>query len=285
MKKITLVGLIFCMLVVPSYVSVAQISDTNRSTIIQDDDVPVWNKDNSWTFSISEFTVDYTYESTKILMNGKIDDFKWTVSDTSGSTYKVDVTGKVTASFEAALPFLGTVINVEGDIKPNLNKITGTIVFTKSNLEIEDFDAVIKGIANIAIKPIPIKLPIPIRISVNSVLSTLFPLLQFPLQTLKFWNMPEMDIKMDMKLGGILGILKIPITFSTHYSFTPLAFSCLNMVSVTVSAGTYDAWKIKSIIGDFFEYYYAPDVGNLVKIDVNMPRGEIHGELIDTNYA
>ena len=285
MKKITLVGLIVCMLVVPSYISLAKVNDTYRSTIIQDDDVPIWNVDNYWTFSISEFTVDYTYESTRILMNGKIDDFKWTVSDTSGSTYKVDVTGKVTASFEAALPFLGTVINVEGDIKPNLNKIKGTIIFTKSNLEIEDFNAVIKGIANIKIQPIPIKLPLPIRISVDSVLSTLFPLLQFPPYSLKLWNMPEMDIKMNTKFGGIFGILKIPITFTTHYSFIPLAFSCLSMESITVPAGNYDAWRIKSLIGDYFEYYYAPEIGNLVKIDVNMPRGEVHGELIDTNYA
>jgi len=285
MNKITIVGLVICMLVVPSYISVAQVTDNHESTIIQDDDVPIWNSKDSWTFSISEFTVDYNYESTKILMNGKIDDFKWTVSDTSGSTYKVDVTGKVIASFEAALPFGGTVINVEGDIKPNLNKITGTIIFTKSNLEIEDFNAVIKGVASIAIQPLPIKLPIPIRISVNSVLSTIFPLLQFPLHTLKFWNMPEMDIKMNIKFGGIFGIIKIPITFTTHYSFVPLAFSCLSMESVTVPEGTYDAWRIKSLIGDFFEYYYAPEVGNLIKIDVNMPRGDVHGELIDTNYA
>ena len=97
--------------------------------------------------------------------------------------------------------------------------------------------------------------------------------------------MPEMDIEMQSKFGGILGLLKIPITIKTHYDWIPLAFSCLNMESVNVGAGTYDAWKIKSIIGDFFEYYYAPVVGNLIKIDVNMPKGGIQGELIDTNYA
>ena len=96
--------------------------------------------------------------------------------------------------------------------------------------------------------------------------------------------MPEMDITLQTNFGGIFGLIKIPIKFTTHYSWTPLAFTCLNMESVTVTAGTYDAWKIQSLIGDYFEYYYAPAVGNLIKIDVNMPRGGIHGELIDSNY-
>ncbi len=285
MKKNLIVGLLIFMLAIPSFITSAEHTGTVKSTINLDDDVPIWNVGDSWTFAISEFSVDYTYEDLNIVMNGKIDDFKWTVSDTSGSSYIVDVSGKVTASFEAAFPLGGNVLNVNGDIKPTLNKITGTIVFTKSNLEIEDFNAAIKGIANVQIHPIPIKLPLPIKISANADLSTVFPLFSFPLHVLKFWSMPDIDIAMHTSFGGIFGLIKIPITFNTHYSWTPFAFSILVKESVTVPAGTYDAWRIQSIIGDYFEYYYAPVVGNLVKIDVNMPRGGIQGELIDTNYS
>jgi len=285
MRKIAITSLFIIMLIIPSFISSAVATDTIKSTINFDDDVPIWNVGDSWTFSISDFWVNYSFGDLSIIMNGKIDDFKWTVTEVSTTSYKVEITGKVTTSFEAAFPVGESVINLEGDIKPSLNKITGTIIFTKSNLEIEDFSAIIKGIAKLAIQPIPIKLPIPIRISANALLSTVFPLFNFPLHILKFWNLPEMDIKMNTNFGGIFGLIKFPITFSTHYSWTPLAFTCLIMESVTVAAGTYDAWKIQSIIGDFFEYYYAPAVGNLVKFDVNMPQGGIHGELIDTNYA
>ena len=148
-----------------------------------------------------------------------------------------------------------------------------------------DFNAEIKGIANVKIHPIPIKLPLPIKITADAELSTVFPLFNFPLFAPKFWNLPEMDITMHTSFGGIFGLINIPISFYKPFSWIPFAFSVLDKVSVTVPKGTYDAWKIQSLIGDYFEYYYAPVVGNLIKIEVNMPRGGIKGELIDTNYA
>jgi len=285
MNKIRFVGLIVFMLIIPSLTISAENIEKNKTPIHPDDDVPIWNVDDSWTFFISEFSVDYTYEALNIVMNGQINDFKWTVSDTSGPNYIVDVEGRVSASFEGAFPIGDSVLNVAGDIKPNRNKITGTIVLTKTNLEIVDFDAEIKGIANVQILPLPFKLPLPIKISADAELSTAFPLFNFPLHILKFWNLPDMDITMYTSFGGYFGIIQIPMTFYTHYAWTPLAFSVLVQETVTVPAGTYDAWKIQSLIGDYFVYYYSPVVGNLIKIEVNMPRGGIQGELIETNYS
>jgi hypothetical protein len=285
MRKFVMVGLIIFMLIVPSCILSAEKIETINSPINPDDDVPIWNEGNSWTFQISEFSVDYTYETLSIIMDGQIDDFKWTVSDTDGSNYIVDVEGKVSATFEGAFPFGDSVINVNGDIKPNRNKITGTLILTKTNLEIVDFDAEIKGIANVQILPIPFKIPLPVKISADADLSTAFPLFNFPLHLLKFWNLPDIDITMYTSFGGIFGLIQFPITFYTSYAWTPLAFSVLVQESITVPAGTYDAWKIQSLIGDYFEYYYSPVVGNIIKVDINMPRGGIKGELIATNYA
>lgn len=94
-----------------------------------------------------------------------------------------------------------------------------------------------------------------------------------------------MDIITDINVGGIFGIFKIPLIAYTHYSWTPLAFSCLYKTSITVGAGTFDAWRILSLVGGYFDYYYAPSVGNIVKIDVNMPHGGIEAELKTTNYV
>jgi len=286
MRKFGMVGLIIFMLVVPGCVVSAENIETINSPINPDDDVPIWNVGNSWTFQISEFSVDYTYEALSILMNGQINDFKWTVSDTSGPNYILDVQGKVSATFEATFPFGDSTINVNGDIKPNRNKIIGTLVLTKTNLEILDFDAEVKGIASVQIQPLPFKFPLPIKITADAGLSTAFPLFNFPLHLLKFWNLPDIDLEMKTTFGGIFGIISYPLTFYTSYPWTPLAFSILeNKQSVTVPAGTYDAWKIKSTLGNFFEYYYAPDVGNIIKVDINMPLGGIKAELISTTYA
>jgi hypothetical protein len=284
MRKIAMIGLLVFILVVPNFLATAKHTEPNEAPINLSDDVPIWNEGNSWTFTISEFWIDYSYGDLSLKMDGRIDDFKLKVSDTSGDSYKVDVSGKITGSYEASLPFAGLLLNFDGTLKKQSNRLSGKIVFRKSNLEIEDFNAVIKGITSIAIHPIPLKFPLPIRISANADFSTLFPLFNFPLHSLKFWNMPAMDIITPIYFGGILGILKIPITFTTHYNFIPLAFSCIEKISVTVDEGTYDAWRIKSIIGDFFEYYYAPMVGNLIKVDINMPNGGMIGELKEKNY-
>jgi hypothetical protein len=285
MRKFGMAGLIIFMLVIPSCIVSAERIETINSPMYLDDDVPIWNVGNSWTYQISEFSIDYTYEDLNIVMNGQIEDFKWTVSEVTSTSYIVDVEGKVSATFEGALPFGGSILNVNGDIESNRNKINGKIVFTKTNLEIEDFNAEIKGLAKVQIQPIPFKLPLPVKITADADLSTVFPLFSFPLKNPKIWNLPEIDITMKTSFGGIFGIIKIPLTFNTYYPFTPFAFSILgDMVTVTVPAGNYDAWRIKSTIGSFFEYYYAPSVGNLIKIDVNMPNGGIKGELVNKNY-
>ena len=284
--KTKILGIMVCMLVMLSVAAVAgptKIKQISNETTNFDDDVPTWNDGDSWTYTINNFTVDYEVSGQKMFMDGKIDDFEWTVADTSGSTYEVDFTGKPTADYEIYLSSSSMTLWVTGTFKPALTRITGTITFTKSDLEIEDVYAEIKGITMAKISPIPIPLPIPFKLTLNGDLSTVFPIFDFPLSTLKTWSLPDIDIEMNVQMGGIFGLIKIPVTFQTHYSWTPLAFWCWSKESITVEAGSFDAWKISSIIGGFFEYYYAPSVGNLVKIDATIPNGNIHGELKSTN--
>ena len=83
----------------------------------------------------------------------------------------------------------------------------------------------------------------------------------------------------------IFGIIGFPIDFIMQYSWTPLAFYCQDKQDVTVAAGTFSPYKISTIIGEFFEYYYAPEVGNIIKIDATLQNGAVHAELKSTNYS
>jgi hypothetical protein len=248
------------------------------------DDVPIWNEGNSWTYTVDDFWSGFSGDGKEYTMNGKINNLKLTVSDTSGSSYKVDITGKVSASFNVSIQIGSSVLNISGTINPTWNTLKGTIIFGKSNLEIEDFNAEISGIMGITIQPIPFKFPIPIKITSNADFSTPFPTFDFPLHILKFWNMPDMDIDTQTSFGGPLGLIKITQPLTIHYNHIPLAFCSILKTSQTVEAGIYDAWRVQSLIGGYFEYHYAPDVGNIIKIDVDMPRGGITGELKSTNY-
>jgi len=286
--KTKILGIMVCMLVILSVAAAAEpikIKQISKGTTSFDDDVPTWNVGDSWTFTINDFTVDYDESGQKMFMDGKIDDFKWTVTDTSGSSYKVDFTGEITADYEIYLSSPSATLYVTGTFKPTLTHLTGTITFTKSDLEIEDISAEIKGITMATISPIPIPLPIPFKLTLDGDLSTVFPIFDFPLSTLKVWALPDINIEMNVQMGGIFGLINIPVQFSTHYSWNPLAFWCWSKESITVEAGSFDAWRIASIIGGFFEYYYAPSVGNLIKIDATMPNGNINGELKSTTYT
>lgn len=290
MSEKTIGIILFFMLVIPNIIVSAErlsINEPSNEQIIikktsteQDDDAPDWSVGDSWTFSITNFWSESTFEGKTIKMNGKIDDFKWTVTDNS-SSYIVDLTGEIIANYEIILPTGSSELNIKGTFGPPLNKLEGTIIFDKANLHIVDFDGKLTCLTSVKIGNFPMKIPMIFSISTDTSFSTPFPLLNFPLHAFKFWNMPEMDIDVDISIKGILGIAEIPITAHAHYDWIPLAFSCLSQTSIEVDAGTFDAWKIQSLLGGFFEYYYAPSAENIVKFEFSLPHGGIEGELKD----
>lgn len=251
-----------------------------------DDPVPTWTVGDTWTYTFNSIIVDYSYNDLKVYMTGRIDDFKWTVTDTSGEDYIVKLSGKITVnSYDIYLPFASTVLHITGSIKPQLTSLSGNIVFTKSDLELKDLSASLTCITAAKISPLFFPIPIPIKLTLDSELSTLFPLFDFPLFSHKFWSLPSVVITSKINIGGLFGIFKYPITIQTSYSWTPFAFHCKPKVDVTVEAGTYNAYDIESTFFGMFEYFYAPSAGNIVKIDAILTRGQIHGELKSTNFS
>jgi len=286
--KIKIIGSIVFMMLLTSAISAVGTNAVEKNQNVGQtllDDVPVWNVGDSWTYMIDDFTFDYEEGGQKMFFDGTIDDFTWTVADTSGSTYIVDFSAELSCDFEIYLSSSSTSLYVTGNIKNTLTRMTGTLTFTKSNLHLQDMSAQIIGIISAKISPIPIALPLPFKATMNADLSTEFPLFEFPLSSNKFWTLPDMDIVVSVHAGGIFGLINIPITFTTGYYWTPLAFHCKNKQDISVEAGTFNAWEIESTFFDLFEYYYAPEVGNIVKIDATMPNGDVHGELTSTNYV
>lgn len=258
---------------------------TSSSPVMFDDGPPTWEVGNSWTYAIDSFIVNYSATGMHLSMDGVIDDFTWTVTDTTGDYYTVGLTGKITGDYSLYLSSPQLTLYVIGTLQGTRTKLTGSLVFTKSDLELHDISIELKGISSAKIDPLPFSLPIPFKLTMNGDLSVDFPLFDFPLSANKFWNLPNVVINMAASVGGIFGLIKIPITLGVEYSFLPLAFHCVGQESVTVPAGTYNAYKIKSFLFDYFQYYYAPAAGNIVKIDATLFSGEVHGELIDTTYS
>jgi len=285
MSKI--VGIFVCMLLLFSFGTMAeQIDSENMPEITSfSDDVPEWHVGDSWTYTIDDFTVDFVFDSQKIFIEGSIDDFKWTVKDTSGDIYRVEFTGEFNGRYEIFLSSSSGKFDIVGTVQDTLTNLNGEIIFTQSDLEIRDISGELKGITWGKISPLPFSLPLPFKATIDGDLSTDFPLFDFPLYVPKFWNFPEMQATMRIRAGGIFGLIQIPMSISVNYPWIPLAFHCRDQRDINVEAGTFDAYEISSLFGQFFEYYYAPTVGNLIKIDANMDNGDVHGELKSYDWA
>ena len=88
------------------------------------------------------------------------------------------------------------------------------------------------------------------------------------------------DINMEVSVGGIFGLIKQ--TFTQPISFGSLPYICEGLDDVTVEAGTFPAYKISTSL---FHYYFAPDVGNVIKIVAGIEDFiSIQGELSSKNY-
>lgn len=286
MKKI-FVGLSIGLLLLTSGVSIATQKDESQThTSSLDDNVPIWQVGNSWTYTMNNITVNYNNNGNDIIINGRIDDFIWTVTDTSDSTYyTVNFTGKLTATYDIAYSNIGVTKEISGTLKPLFKNLKGTILFTKSNLQIHDATAEIKGFTKATIAPLTFSLPFLLKVTADSQLSKDFPLFDFPLSSNKYWYLSNFDATINVNAGGIFKLIQIPvIAITIHHSWMPWLFNCQEKQDITVPAGTFSAYKISSTFSNSLVYYYAPEVGNLVKIDATLQNGECHGELTSMNY-
>ena len=138
MKRKILKIVIICMLMISSIAIIAGGTNnkTNQPTAtLYSDDVPTWQIGDSWTYTVNDFTFDYEVGGQKIYFDGSIDDFTWTVADTSGSTYTIDFTGKLNCDYEIYLSSSSLTLYVIGTIKESFTRMTGSIIFTKENLD------------------------------------------------------------------------------------------------------------------------------------------------------
>jgi hypothetical protein len=284
MKKIISVIVVCAFILSGIGVLAAPNQTTRHPSTTFDDDVPIWNVNNAWTYTISNMVVNYSSGGQQIHMNGQIDDFTWTVTDTTGDYYTVGLTGKLTANYDITFPSGSSTYHFVGSFTPQLTRLKGTLQLTKSDLQIHHVSLQLIGITMTKVNSLPFNIPFPIKLISDGSLTTDFPLFDFPLHLLKFWNLPDVTLTLSSTFGGIFGLIQIPFTVTAQYSFAPLAFWVLDQETVTVPAGSYTADKVISLISDEFAYYYAPDAGNIVKIDLRLPYGELHAALKSTTY-
>jgi hypothetical protein len=309
--KRKMVGIFICiMILISTCTLIAPAEQQNSNTLAQQplatsqDDVPVWDIGNQWTYTIDDIDLHFNSTSGIIDMHLSMDRLPLTVNTMDDTTY--------TAGFTTALSG-NAYINMnlgDGPIDMTITfsnlKLQGDMTFEKTTLGITGLTGVFDGRFWVKINeqpylPLPWLPTLPVKLKVSDFateFSTSMTPLKFPLNDSMVWNLSSTNVTVDgiaqspwfylillinsfypilpPEIAGLLPVVDIQDALTTIGIPTPLtlpmiegAFYCLNTEPVTVPAGTYNAYNI-SILNGTARCYYAPDVGNIIKLTGNL---------------
>jgi hypothetical protein len=288
-------------------------------------DVPVWEVGDSWTYQIDTISINYTNGESLIYADFTAGALPLTVTDVAGEFYTLsfDTTMSgyvsvylITGSGPVNFSITFTDISLSGTVsieKSTLGVKDIAISFTKQKFVVDIYE-------QHAITLPAFLQHINAKVTMNATIDCTTPvsLLSFPLNIPSLWNMPATNISLNGKVdSGWFHLIKFINDIAAIFNYTLIppeyakllpvidipdaldtlgypsvfaiptiedAFYCLNTTTITVPAGTYEAYNI-SIFGGTASGYYAPSVGNIVKLSGDFQYfPPINMELIATNY-
>lgn len=289
MKKKIIGGILFLMLVSTMVVSATNIdvkeNHINRSVVVDDSaDVPVWEVGDSWIFNEHYYECSYRKDGTIGASWRHNCTSTYTVIDDTGDTYKVELTSE----------------NNEGSTNFGKNQLRHT-KFTKLKqvLEHRKTDLAYVRIFHQVKGPVfwligKIGIPIPAQYSLDAEwtcepANELFP---FPITQGKTGTFSTFTNIGHQKVSLYFGLIKLGDS-DFNYDNPAKDYSC-EMDSITVPAGTFDAYKISREMGSEQNYsylYYVPEVGFYAKISSHLEKDDsgktvlnYEHELLSTTY-
>ena len=276
MKK--LFGLIICILVIASFSVSGQIlinKNVNEKNIfsLYGDDCPIWIVGDEWIYEMDAVYFELVSEGSPIIIDAAMKNLVFKVSSIDVSYYELDVSGDIQGSFYFDD---GAGVKIGGEL--TRAELSGNVKIEKSTLAFVEANVIIDSHVIFTESPLPISIPIPLPITISFSVThdDPRPLIDFPLSNGKAGTISEAYISANLKVESI--ILKIinifipevpaEITFGLDTYLPGLLYSA-DLDVITVKAGTFDVYDIGFFEGLFGSIYYAPEVKNIVKIEVD----------------
>lgn len=268
---------------------------------------PVWEKGTVWNYDLTDINMNIEESGIVFHLYISTANIPFEVVDDSGSNYQVTYKTKISGTVYVETNISSMSIKVQGDLirtkvqgeisyqKSNLGINSLSMQFSgKVALSIS------KPIRLPAIKAF-------VTFTLNIGFSTPYTLLSFPMEIDNRWGLPATTVSIDGSLKSpwlrvvnvfngmarlmglipddykdysdilkqILPVIDISDTL-TLFNVTnpidipefPMLFDCGSMETISVQAGSFDAYNI-SMVGAA-NVYYAPDVGRIIKITGNI---------------
>jgi len=253
------------------------LQETTQETVAL---IDFWKVGDEWSYTVDDLFVNVDLGNQVLALDGAIDEVTLSVTDDSSSSYQLDFTGKVSADFSFDVLLDATRLKGSGTMT-SFNSFQGSLTIGKTDLGISHLEGFLRGIAFIKLEPLPLSLPIPFMVSAEVDLSNPYTILELPFTTgiLKYY--PSTEITVELTIGGIFGLIKIPFTIEEE--LPPIAYRCQGVHEVTVQEGTYDAYQLTAL---GLNYYFAPEAGQIIKIEGDFGgMFSLAAELIEKQYS
>ena len=304
------------------------------------DDVPVWEVGDTWKYKVDDIDIEYEDGDVAVDMHLEIGELILQVTDDTDDSYKLEFNAKVDGEFTSYIDFLQTEFSgelaklrsskIEGDVSVRksdlgIEKIDSQVIGVfKVKITENPLTPLIRFLT----------LRIPVDIALNTNFDNPYAILDFPLEIDKTWGLPYTNISIDgevrsvwlniinfmNRIAKLFGYGFIPAEFEEllpvidvskaleligypdifFVNEIPPIFSCHSMEEISLPYGTVNAYNINISVIDVVNIYYAPEVGNIVKISVDgsvisdllytlvgvpINISDINLELLETNYT
>lgn len=235
------------------------------------DDVPSWNLKDSWSFYVSRFQTNFSMSGALIDFDTYSDNLTIRMIGYSELFYILELSGNLKGSFFYES---GEGIILKGNLF--FTKVSGNLYIRKNDLAYDKLQIIIKGIALLVQHPLQfnIPIPLPLTITINVKQNNPRPFIDFPLFDGKQGLINETIISADIKIESIvLQILSFffeSIPYGIYYKDTyniPVFNYFAKNENISVIAGAFNAYNISFAWNLFGSVYYAPLVGNIIKIE------------------
>jgi hypothetical protein len=261
-KKI--VGIIVCTLLMSIFITTVGSINVKRNenepvVNLLADDVPVWDVDYSWTY-----TGGFFIEENGIMLDIDFNEAYFGVTNVGTNAYDVVFGGDI----DGALSVTDLSLDITTDT------ITGTLEVTKSTLAFSEITISMTG--SVIMMGIPVPLPGTVDITISYVPD--LGMIEFPIEVNSNWTVPPIDATIKIE------ITVLEIISETHYinqTAGDTYAECVGQENVEAGSMSYLAYNISY---GAMHIYYAPSVGNIIKMfPVDNPI-DFYLEMIATSY-
>jgi len=260
MKNKIIGTFLFIILISAIVYPVTAITDFNKSqTILNDANIPIWEKGDQWTYNFIE-------SRSQMFVYTLSGELSLKVVEDSSDSYVLEAKTRPQGNFDMGGYGLKTT---------RLTFLTMRIQMRKTDLALEGFYYQIKGLLFITIGSITTPIPIQVAGSATVEFDPPWVIMPFPLYDGKSGELSEVEIlNINVYFTLFWGLVSIygPQNYSIPYF--PIPYIC-SQEQINVEAGNFNVFNVsaEATDGSKFVSCYCEEVGNVVSEIILLPFG------------